>query len=262
MGFLHTGATFAADLNLLIQVAMGVALLAGMRLAKLRRFRAHARCQTAVMLLNLVMIGLVMAPSFQQQVSPNLGKTTHDMYYAFPAVHATLGSIAELLGLYVVVVATGLRIVPARWRFHNYRAWMRATLFLWWIVIALGLGTYVVWYMTEGAAAPTSTTTTAALPQAAPAKPEAPLVATVTVQNFTFEPSELKIKVGTTVTWTDTGGRHTVESADGFLKSDTLIAGQTYQKTFDKPGTYEYFCGNHGNKNGTGMVGRVIVSPR
>ena len=70
------------------------------------------------------------------------------------------------------------------------------------------------------------------------------------------------VTVGTTVTWTDELGRHTVETADGFLKSDTLIAGGTYQKRFDTPGVFDYFCGNHGSRNGTGMTGRIVVTTR
>ena len=250
MGFLHTGATFTADLNLLVQIGMGVALLAGARLARRRRFRAHGRCQTTVMLLNLVMISLVMVPSFRSQVSPNLQRTGSDLYYALPAVHAGLGTLAELLGLYVVLVATGAPVVPVRFRFTNYRRWMRTTLVLWWIVLAFGAGTYFTWYRGEGRAA------------SAAGAPGPAAVATVTVQNFTFEPRELTVRAGTTVTWTDLGGRHTVESADGFLKSDTLIAGQTYQKRFDAAGVYDYYCGNHGTKSGTGMTGRVVVTAR
>jgi plastocyanin len=250
LGFLHTGATFIADLNLLVQIGMGVALLVGAWLARRRRFRAHGRCQATVMLLNLVMISLVMAPSFRSQVSPHLEKATSDLYYALPAIHAGLGTIAELLGLYVVLVATGARVLPARLRFTNYRRWMRTTLVLWWIVLAFGTWTYVTWYRGEARA---SADSGAAGPAAA---------ATVTVQNFTFEPQVLTVRAGTTVTWTDVGGRHTVESADGLLKSDTLIAGETYQKRFDAPGIYDYYCGNHGTKSGTGMTGRVVVTAR
>src|SRR5579864_3691622 len=224
---------------------MGVALLAGAWLARRRRFRAHGRCQATVMLLNLVMISLVMAPSFRSQVSSNLRKTGTDLYYALPAVHAGLGTVAELLGLYVVLVATGAAVVPVRLRFTNYRRWMRTTLVLWWIVLALGAGTYFVWYRGEGRV------------MARPGAVGAAAVASVTMQNFTFEPRELTVGAGTTVTWTNAGGRHTVESADGFLKSDTLIGGQTYQKRFDTPGVFDYYCGNHGTKSGTGMTGRV-----
>jgi uncharacterized membrane protein len=42
-----------------------LALLAGMVLARRRRHRAHAWCQSTVVLLNLVAIGLTMAPSFR-----------------------------------------------------------------------------------------------------------------------------------------------------------------------------------------------------
>ena len=47
-GFLGTGATFAADLNLIVQLLMGVALLLGMILARRRHYRAHAICQGAL----------------------------------------------------------------------------------------------------------------------------------------------------------------------------------------------------------------------
>jgi len=40
-GFLGTGATFSADANLLVQVAMGLALFYGTILARRRRFEAH-----------------------------------------------------------------------------------------------------------------------------------------------------------------------------------------------------------------------------
>jgi hypothetical protein len=64
-GFLGSGAPFAADLNLIVQLMMGVALIAGTFLAKRRRYRAHDICQTTVLVLNLLMIALVMWPSFQ-----------------------------------------------------------------------------------------------------------------------------------------------------------------------------------------------------
>jgi hypothetical protein len=43
---------------------MGLALIVGMLLARMERYRAHARCQSAVVLLSLFAISLTMAPSF------------------------------------------------------------------------------------------------------------------------------------------------------------------------------------------------------
>jgi uncharacterized membrane protein YozB (DUF420 family) len=145
-GFLGTGATFQADLNLVVQMVMGVALIAGAFLAKRKRYTAHGICQTTVLLLNLVVIGLVMWPSFQVQVMPALPKVMHRWYYATAAIHAVLGTTAELLGLYIVIVA-GTKILPQWLRFKNWKLWMRTELMLWIVVLLLGVGTYFMWYV-------------------------------------------------------------------------------------------------------------------
>ena len=145
-GFLGTGATFAADLNLIVQVVMALALLGGAVLAKNKRYKAHGICQTSVLLLNLVMIGLVMWPSFQQQVKPSRSKVFHKWYYEVAAIHAVLGITAELLGLYIVIVA-GTNVLPSWLRFKDWKWWMRAELVLWQIVVLSGIGTYCAWYV-------------------------------------------------------------------------------------------------------------------
>jgi uncharacterized membrane protein YozB (DUF420 family) len=145
-GFLGTGATFGADLNLVVQLIMGLALIAGTFLAKQKRYRAHGICQTTVLLLNLLMIGLVMGPSFQQQVKPSLPKVLHKWYYAAATIHALLGVAAELLGLYIVIVA-GTGVLPQWLRFKDWKRWMRTELMLWFVVLLTGLGTYYAWYM-------------------------------------------------------------------------------------------------------------------
>jgi uncharacterized membrane protein YozB (DUF420 family) len=145
-GFLGTGATFEADLNLVAQVVMGLALVGGSLLAKRKRYAAHGICQTTVLLLNLLMIGFVMWPSFNQQVRPALPRGLHKWYFTASTIHALLGSAAELLGLYIVVVA-GSRILPPSLRFTDYKRWMRAELMLWSVVVLTGIGTYYVWYV-------------------------------------------------------------------------------------------------------------------
>ena len=145
-GFLGTGATFAADLNLVVQLVMGAALTAGVLLAKRKYYTAHGICQTTVLLLNLLMIGLVMWPTFRQQVKPTLPKVLHKWYFAAPTIHAILGAAAELLGLYIVVVAS-TSILPERLRFKDWKRWMRAELTLWFIVVFTGMGTYYLWYV-------------------------------------------------------------------------------------------------------------------
>jgi uncharacterized membrane protein YozB (DUF420 family) len=133
-GFLGTGATFGADLNLVVQLMMGVALSIGTLLAKKKRYSSHGICQATVLFLNLLMIGLVMWPSFQQQVKPALSKVLHKWYYEAATIHAVLGITAELLGLYIVLVA-GTNVLPEGLKFKHWKLWMRTELVLWAIVL-------------------------------------------------------------------------------------------------------------------------------
>jgi uncharacterized membrane protein YozB (DUF420 family) len=144
-GFLGTGATFAADLNLVVQLIMGAALIAGWFLAKQKRYKAHGICQTTVLVLNLLMIGLVMWPSFQH-VKPTLPRVLHKWYYAAAAIHGALGITAELLGLYIAIVA-GTSLLPRWLRFTHWKRWMRTELVLWLSVLVTGIGTYYAWYI-------------------------------------------------------------------------------------------------------------------
>ena len=61
---------------LLLEVATWLGPLAGVWLALGERFREHAWCQAAAVLLNLVLIALVMVPSFRGQVSPSAAPQT------------------------------------------------------------------------------------------------------------------------------------------------------------------------------------------
>ena len=144
--FLGIDAPPTSTANLVAQLLMGAALLVGMMLARRKRFRAHGICQSAVMLLNLIPIALFMLPVFRRGVMPSLSaKTLADPFFAFSTAHAALGTLAELLGLYIILRA-GTNLLPQALRFENYKLWMRTALVLWWVVIGLGLCTFWVWY--------------------------------------------------------------------------------------------------------------------
>jgi uncharacterized membrane protein YozB (DUF420 family) len=100
-----------------------------------------------VVLMNLVAIVLTMAPSFRRSFTPPIPTGLLNSYYVLAAVHAGLGTVAELLGLYIFVVA-GTNILPKRLRFTRYKPWMRTALALWWLVLLLGVATYLRWYVT------------------------------------------------------------------------------------------------------------------
>ena len=144
-GFLGTHAGYRADLNLTIQIAMGIALIFGAFLARNKRFLAHGICQTAVLVLNLVMICFLMLPSFYLRVMPRLPKRLGRRFYFIATVHGLLGILAEIFGLYIALVA-GTKILPEAWRFKRWKLWMRVELALWWFVLVMGVVTYWVWY--------------------------------------------------------------------------------------------------------------------
>jgi plastocyanin len=89
----------------------------------------------------------------------------------------------------------------------------------------------------------------------------------VSIVDKTFQPATITVKAGDTVTWTVTksiGEPHSVTSGkpgtDQGKDFDSGITlkdnGQSFQFTFDKPGTYDYFCQVHP----TVMTGQVIVA--
>ncbi|WP_299803648.1 cupredoxin family copper-binding protein [Tardiphaga sp.] len=75
--------------------------------------------------------------------------------------------------------------------------------------------------------------------------------ATVTIDNFTFEPARLTVKAGSTVTWKNRDDiPHAIVSA-GKFKSKALDTDDSYSFTFTTAGDYTYFCSLHPHMTGT-----------
>ena len=82
---------------------------------------------------------------------------------------------------------------------------------------------------------------------------------TVSIQDFFFDPDQLSVAPGTTVTWVNEGqAPHTVTSTDGKeLDSATLQPGDTYSFTFkedDAGESYAYQCTIHPEMTASVMV--------
>lgn len=69
----------------------------------------------------------------------------------------------------------------------------------------------------------------------------------VAIQNFAFQPVNLHVTVGTTVTWTNQDtAPHTVTFRDSSLKSSGILRqGDSYSYTFTTAGTLAYYCDLH-----------------
>ncbi|MBW3646074.1 MAG: cupredoxin domain-containing protein [Actinobacteria bacterium] len=85
----------------------------------------------------------------------------------------------------------------------------------------------------------------------------------VTIKTFAFHPDPVRVKAGTTVSWTNedeilhnvTSGER--DEADGTFDKQLDGPGSVAEHTFDTPGTYAYHCSIH-----PGMDGVVEVSSR
>jgi len=78
----------------------------------------------------------------------------------------------------------------------------------------------------------------------------------INISNFSFNPQEVKIKVGDSVSWLNNDSmQHKVASVSGNeISSELLPKGASYKHTFNTPGTYTYYCTIH-----TSMRGTIIV---
>lgn len=78
----------------------------------------------------------------------------------------------------------------------------------------------------------------------------------VSISNFAFSPTDITVKKGTTVTWTNNDSvAHTIEfDTNDIPKSETLGNGQTYSFMFNDEGTFNYICGIHPSMHGTVTV--------
>ena len=112
----------------------------------------------------------------------------------------------------------------------------------------------VVALLAVSAAACGGTATPAAQPASQGAGAEGAIQ--VAIQDFAFQPATLTVKSGMTVTWTNMDNvTHTVTADDGAWDSGNLSQGQTFSRTFDMAGTYQYHCTPHQAK----MAGTIVV---
>jgi len=83
-------------------------------------------------------------------------------------------------------------------------------------------------------------------------EPQVAGVTAIEIQDFAFDPPNVRVPVGATITWTNRdSARHTVTSDEGDeLASDLLGRGESYRHTFSQPGVYAYHCRPHPNMKG------------
>jgi plastocyanin len=96
----------------------------------------------------------------------------------------------------------------------------------------------------------------------------------VAIQDFTYSPATVSIRVGAVVRWTNYGpSPHTTTSNIGAWDSGQLnptnasrayggpTQAGTFQVTFTRTGSYGYHCAIHPPSQYPGFTGTVVVTP-
>ena len=77
-------------------------------------------------------------------------------------------------------------------------------------------------------------------------------VVEVRMRDYKYAPEKIVVKPGTTVKWVNDEKRasHSIVFPAEKLESERLMGGETWSRTFDKPGVYPYVCEPHPEMKG------------
>jgi uncharacterized membrane protein YozB (DUF420 family) len=143
-GFLGNNAPFGSDLSLVVMIVAAALFTVGWRLAVRKRFDTHRRVMTTAVLLNLIPVAVWMIRYFTLYTFPELPARLAQTPYAVTTVHAAVGAIGVVLGVFVML--RGNELVPKALRFTNYKAFMRPAYALYMVGTVLGVLVYLVVY--------------------------------------------------------------------------------------------------------------------
>ena len=144
-GFLGTRAPLHSDLSLILILFSALLFTIGWRLAVRKKFKIHRWIQTSAVILNTLVVLVVMIASFIIYILPGIPGKLLEGTYGVTTVHAFIGALGLLLGVFVVLRANGL--LPKRLRFKNYKLFMRTSYALYMLATLAGVIVYVAVYI-------------------------------------------------------------------------------------------------------------------
>ena len=134
-----------ATISLSIQLVVLGLLIGGYTPKRMKKFRQHGITMLTAVALHLIVIFLVMLPSFVSGIIPYASRNAVDPILLIGIVHAVLGTTAAALGVWIV----------GSWRLRQSLQFcipkkriMLATLTPWVIAIILGILLYLRLYTT------------------------------------------------------------------------------------------------------------------
>lgn len=144
-GFLGTNGNFAADMTLVLGIIVGVMFTIGFILARMGKYEAHRWVQTSAASLNLILVLWLMVLPFRDFIVYNKAGNMPHYFYVITTLHATIGTIALLLGVFVVLRAN--KLLPDFLRFKDYKLFMRTSYALYMLATLIGIWVYFTWFV-------------------------------------------------------------------------------------------------------------------
>lgn len=144
-GFLNTRATFLSDFSLILILLSAILFTIGWQLIRKKHIEAHRWVQTIAAGINAVVVLGVMIYSFIAHILPGLPGKFFEGSYGVSTVHAFIGFIGLVLGVFVVL--RGNNLVPKSLRFKNYKWFMRVSYSLYMLATLIGVAVYIEAYM-------------------------------------------------------------------------------------------------------------------
>lgn len=141
-GFLGTHAPFLSDLSLILISLTAILFTIGWQLARSRHYEAHRWVQTVAAIINAIVVLGVMVNSYVTHILPGIPSKLLEGDYGVTTVHAIIGTIGMVLGIFIVL--RGNELVPNALRFKNYKLFMRTAYTLYILATLLGIIVYVL----------------------------------------------------------------------------------------------------------------------
>jgi uncharacterized membrane protein YozB (DUF420 family) len=143
-GILGTRAHLGADLALIGSILVAIAFTVGAWLARRGQYEAHRWVQTIAAVVNLLLVLGIMIPALIN-VDPAENVDLPGSAFLSMTGHEIVGTVALLFGLFVVL--RGNNLVPERFKFRNYKPYMRWAYGLYMAATLVGIAVYAVLYM-------------------------------------------------------------------------------------------------------------------
>jgi uncharacterized membrane protein YozB (DUF420 family) len=141
-GFLGTNGTLGPDLTLVLSLVAAVLLTAGVVLVRRGSYGGHRWVQTAAVCLNAVLVIVWMVRSFRLYVLPGFPGDLSNGTFALTTVHAVVGLIGVVLGVFLVIRCN--QLMASGRSLARYKAAMRVAYLVYMAGTVLGVVLYVV----------------------------------------------------------------------------------------------------------------------